>query len=498
MLNYFKNLINTYSVKFLIFVIYVKSLLKGVVFYGITINILYLLLVSFDLNSDLIQLYSSIPFLPWTMKPLFGILIDSLKIFEFKKYFWMLQALFIGFVSIIILMISETTLYTTLICFFGLNYYISFIDLIVESKYSEILCSNSQSGSNIITYINIFEKLGTICGILLSLIYVKQQNLYALYILICIIMLLTSIPVIFNFLPNDKNVTEVYDVESQENVRLDKVFIFCMLDVSYIKDKKTLLFILNCVFLCVSSLMLPLIGIKYGNNVVILVSFIVIIELLLIVLISADINTISVIIFISITMVMFPSFDAILNYYYLSYENGPHFSKEFYFIDISIMSCIVSFITSMLYQKFLSNKNYRFVFILGCTLLIMTESLKALSFYDNTFMNEIYYVIVKIIETVGYTIYFTPLFTLISKICKSGMESIMFSFLVGYFSFCEIYQNYLGIFILNLFNISENSNIEYIWILILVFGVAIQIITTSIGILIIPNVKQNEELTQYN
>lgn len=77
------------------------------------------------------------------------------------------------------------------------------------------------------------------------------------------------------------------------------------------------------------------------------------------------------------------------------------------------------------------------------------------------------------------------------------MESIMFSFLVGYFSFFEIYQNYLGIFILNLFNISENSNIEYIWILILLFGV-IQILTTSIGILIIPNVKQNEELTQYN
>lgn len=290
----------------------------------------------------------------------------------------------------------------------------------------------------------------------------------------------------------------MYDIESVENVKLDKVFIFCMLDVSYIKDKKTLLFTLNCLFLCVSGLMLSLIDIKYGNYITLIISFIVLIVLLSVVLISSDINIISVTIFISVTMLLLPSFDAIFNYYYLYHEKGPLFSKEFYFVDLSVMSCIVSFITSMFYQKFLSNKNYRFVFILGCFLLIIHELLKTLSFYNDTFMNEPFYIIIKMTETVGYTVYFTPLLTLVSKTCKSGMESIMFSFLVGYFNFFGIYRRYLGIFILNFFNISENSNMEHIWMIVLVFRVIIQIVTTFIGILVVPNVlskfiDQNKE-----
>src|SRR5690348_3498071 len=86
------NFIDYYGLNFLIFVSLIIHVFKGFIFGGGSTGLigtpLLFIYRDYNLNASRIQILKSISLIPWSLKPLFGLLSDTLLLNGYKKIYY--------------------------------------------------------------------------------------------------------------------------------------------------------------------------------------------------------------------------------------------------------------------------------------------------------------------------------------------------------------------------------------------------------------------------
>lgn len=488
---YLKDLSKTYTPSFLILLVIIKSLLKGFCWYGIYQNMIFPYFRYMDIDVVNIQIYFIVMFLPWTMKPIFGVLLDFISIHKYQKLYWSLLSCIFGIIGTFILCFATNTI-VIIICFLLFNYQVAMLDLVAESKYSEIMRKNPESGNNIVSFVYACEQFGLMIAIPIVGILSDYSIFTPLLIILFVICVLCIPPFIANFLPNDK--IENYYVEEKPKYKQ-----IIQLENELKNKKKMMLFMM---FIGVSGLIISIVSLFLSKTITLLT----ICSILIIIpvgtyLIMFPIVT-RVVIFTLITGIAYPSFDTVLEYFYVQNDigciaNNPNFSFTYYITIIGTLVAFVGFASSLVYQLCTSKLRYRYI-------IIFTNMLYASSYIfdilmllniNNTYLNisnEFFYAFAKSYKSFFVIMYLIVTSSLNSKICYPKLETMMYAFTAGIFNLSESIANSIGVLIYGYFDIMNDCNIDKLWILILIFNVFFPIIVVSIGSLLIPNLKQTD------
>jgi hypothetical protein len=201
-LSYFVSLKHVYSSRFLFLLILIQGLQKGYN-YVLVDRWMFPLFQNLNVEAARYQVFNAFAMSPWSLKPLLGVISDLLFIFGTSKKFMLLFATVLGSGGSIVLYfgIVGDSAYIITGGMFLLSLLSSTSDLLSESKYSEKLRDNPESGSAVIVFVNYLQRLGYVAGFLSIGPMIEAK----VYLVLCGIVALncmsTFVPVLLNFLP---------------------------------------------------------------------------------------------------------------------------------------------------------------------------------------------------------------------------------------------------------------------------------------------------------
>ncbi len=551
---------NTFGIKFLIVASLIEHIIQGFVFAGgkggfVGFPIPFIFR-DFHLTAGRIQILKTIAVSPWALKPLMGIMSDTVYIYGYRKLPYIIITTLGAICScLIITFFYPSSPIGLTILFFFIFLQIALSDLLIEAKYAEKTKKDPKLAPEVVTFVHvggfIFHAISIVTvGYILELI--PYQFIYAIPIPVFIIYLF---PIIFNWI-NDKRVkSATYDpfqkVSShrddyynnmllyraqKDNIPIDEVddipilSNICPLSVCWFrkydnqlptsmfsfdsnKVKKNWKIFLLALSVGVISLFNSLIGLLNVDTVYLLLSSIfcaLLMILLFFLLIDTRIAKIQT--FIILQNMFSISIDSAAFYFYTDgaaeYPSGPNFDIHFYIIVMGVLGISLAVVGTVLYNFFMSKWNYQNVFFVTNVLYIIFSSTNII-FYKRLnvgYIPDTYFVLGgEILQVITGLWSSMPAAVMMYQLCPKGMESTVYALLAGSSNLGDSLANYQGAYILDAFNIKpngmpgidESKQFENLWVAALI-DTLIHIIPLFFITFLIPDVAQTEKLIDDN
>jgi folate/biopterin transporter len=203
-----KTLFNVFGFRFMIFLIFSLHILKGFIFGKggegfVGVPVIFLLRTFKELNSVDIQVLQAVTMAPWALKPLFGILSDTLFIAGYSKLPYISMTVIPATISCILIALlwPITPVMFTLLLFI-IHLHMSMVDLFTEAKYSEKIRKNPDKGPALISFIwsgiFAFDILGIV--IVGMLVTVMQDKVHYVYLIPASFLFLSIYPTCSNWI----------------------------------------------------------------------------------------------------------------------------------------------------------------------------------------------------------------------------------------------------------------------------------------------------------
>lgn len=515
LLGYARDMRNAFTSKFIGLMFLTQCFLNGIVFMTV-IDSMFPLFKSLGLEPSRLQILVTLAMAPWSLKPLMGIVSDSIALGRYHKRYWMLCSCAVGVIGSSILVTGTRNVPLLVMMFFCLNYQISNCDLLVEGKYAEMMNAAPSTGSNIVTLKSGMQQLGFIVAVT----YVgplADQNHFTVMYVICLCFCVTPvIPLLLGWLPEEK--VPVYTTLQ----RLFKV------NTEKLRTKwKMITFVAiiglcgPCVSLWMAFSPLPdtqmsrIIGLSMG-------------ALVLIVGIVGGYCAFPrqighVVLYQIITSLTQVNVGTALDFFYTASEeclpNGPHFSYTYYIMLTGILGTCVGFVSVFIYQLVFSKWKFRNALLLTTILsgvaglfdvaMVLRWNV-ALGISDKAF----YIVGEAILEKAIGMLLWIPASTIIGKVCPEGMEAATYAYLAGMSNFARTVSSLSGAMAIDWAGLRMNPplptlgnnitridddyyvcNWDNLWILVLAGHVVAPTIGGCLASFLIPNVYQTEDIT---
>lgn len=492
---YVNDMVDAFSLKFILFMFVVQCFLNGIVF--MTINgSLFPLLKSLKVDAARLQILSTLAMAPWSLKPLMGMLSDIVALGRYHKRYWLLAASFIGVVGASFLSTGTIVIPIIVMMMFCLHYQVSNCDLLVEGKYAELMRENPHTGSNIVTLKSGFQQFGFIIAMSFVGPLADAKNFTAMFI-VCLCFATTPIiPLVLGWLPEkklpDRRKCSVIIVDKEKVRKSWKMLIFVALigltgpTVSLVLAFST---INRAIGICI-ALGVVLIGVIGGY-----LSFPRVIANVALYQVLTSLSKISV--------------GTALDFFFTAsprcLPNGPHFSFKYYITFTGILGTCVSFISVFVYQLLFSKWRFRNV-------LLFTTFLACLSgIFDfilvkrwNVFWgipDKYFYILGDaILENALQMMYWIPSSAIIAKVCPSGLEAATYAFLAGMSNFARTVASLAGALAIDWLHLRMTEhdtvcNWSNLWVLVLFGHILLPLVVGILAaIFLIPNTKQTDSL----
>ena len=215
--SFFGQLVHVYSLKFMVLVFMAQFLLKGwwflsffflfFFFFYKSTGVVYILstkgmlplMLALNVPVERAQIFGNAATSPWALKPMTGVLSDSVISFGRRKKYVMLVSSIVGVLGAVLLSAGVTVDLMIVFGMFLLSVQCSTMDLLTEAKYSEIMRSNPETSSAITVFVNGSQRFGyLIAFVSVGLISSGHARvLFGITIAICASVL---VPIILNFL----------------------------------------------------------------------------------------------------------------------------------------------------------------------------------------------------------------------------------------------------------------------------------------------------------
>ena len=472
--DYFKRITTICQWRFVVFLVVSQMLVKGLL-YRLAQTTMLPIFKDMGVDAGDLQVFSTIAMSPWSIKPVIGVLSDLFTVRGYHKRYWLVQAICAGIGSASLTFFVDQWPFVLVLCFMGLNYEMSIVDLLTEGKYAEKMQEHPESGSDLITFVNGLQALGSI--IAMSFIgHVSDLKLFWILFIVATVMAAVPLgPAVLGWLPEQrfsKSFVEIDWVLFRKNRAIFAVVAFTGLAgpvVAFLATYASRAVGLTCAVLL-------LVGAVTGSYM----AFTPVI---------AQIGLYQV-----LTRLTKPSMGTALDYFFTS-PQGPNFSFKYYITYTGIASACVGFATVWLYQAFLSKWRFRSVLIfttclvgvggLSDLLIVLRVNLK-MGISDHAF----YFFGEAVFESACEMLYWIPSSVIIAKVCPPGLESATYAFLAGISNFALMVAELSGAMIFEAAGVGKD-NFDALWWLVLTFHIALPILGGVPITWLIPDLTQD-------
>lgn len=502
-----------YGNKFLFYLTIIQLFGKGLL-YGIIGSLLLPIYKLIGIDGFSYQLYSIIVEIPWSLKPIFGVLSDLFIIGGYNKRYWILFANFFGSLFSLLLAIFFQNKNPILICFcfFAMELQIAIQDLMTEAKYAEIMRKNPQTGSIIVSIVNALNSIGTLMSVVIVGILADKESYLIYNILLYICFIITLLPIFPTFLGylkenksnklfglsditdnvNSDNITDNANINvnsdniTADNTNIKKIYIL-VFSIGIVSIVISIIFLFSTLAVTIITGLSLLLGIIFGYKIY-------------------DKIIMNAILYRCLTYITYWGLSGAMDYFYTAsndcVKGGPHFSYKYYITWTGVVGAFISFIGTFIYQFFFGKTNIRKI-LLSTTLLcalfscfdliIVKRWNLSIGISDKwTYLlgDAICY---NLIDMLNYI----PLMTLISKICPEKLETTTYAFVSGISNLARIFSYLIGAYSIQIFKINTiiPCNFDNLWLLIIIGHIALNLLILIPCIFIlIPSIKPTDDI----
>jgi hypothetical protein len=495
--SYFARVTGVLGLQFLLFLGVSQMLLKGLGYYLTTSMMMPMFKSVFGLDASHLQIMSIIVIMPWSIKPILGLLSDLTLIGGYHKRYWLVQAFVVGCIcsGFSILAYHNKSGIGVALCFMGVQFQIAMFDLLSESTYSIIMRDRKYTGGDLVTLTQGYQHIGALLATLFLGVFADHQLFYPLLSAVGVVCLLPIAPVLLGWLPEIKN---------PHGTPLYNRFFQLVGRAQLHRDKGMIILI------AFSGIAAPITttAIEAGDPAMGLATSVV---MTILVLMGAYMVFPRIIFQIALLQVVInlsrPKLGGAMDFFYtadaMCVPGGPHFSYSFYMSVSGVIGILTSLAGIIIYQSLLSGFRFRPVLIMtavlsGITgasdLFIVTRANVALGIPDHA----AFLIGEAIFEPVLNMLNYIPVTILLSKAVPVGMESSAFAFLAGVSNFAAMTSELTGALVFDVAGIKTTSpcNFDALWWLILLCHVSLPIAGGVGASFLVPNKYQTESLLE--
>mmetsp|Transcript_65102 Transcript_65102/g.121323 ORF Transcript_65102/g.121323 Transcript_65102/m.121323 type:complete len:578 (-) Transcript_65102:46-1779(-) len=441
------------------------------------------------------QVYDGIILMPWSLKPVVGVLSDLVPIFGYNKSPYMVIASIAGLVSFYSLGFAPAGFAVSHVVamLFGVQMQTAVCDLMVEAKYSEAINRSPARGPDLVTFVWVGIYLASI---LAQLLVGPLLQLHGPSVVFALCLLPASL-VLYSIFRNDLGEVQKTPAETaQERQRL---------------LKESEIFVLALLML-VGVVVLSAVGLAnlsmWTNMVIASTCLVVLVSAFQLVLRPdiAKLNTFFVLQASCTVGIRGATF-----YFYTddeaAFPGGPHFSMEFFTTVLGLTSSVFSIIGLYAYNRWFKHWKYSSLLYVGncaygvvCLLdvIVFTRTNIAWGIPDYVFVLGS----TSAQEAVRQW-QWMPGMVMLSQMCPHGMEATMFALLAGCHNFGSSIAQFIGAFLLGCLGVdptggaNEATEFDNLWVASLVATV---LPTLSIALVpfMVPDAKQTDVLLMEN
>lgn len=549
---------HTFGLKFLIVAAFIEYIIQGFIFAGgkggFIGGPLAFIFRDFHLTAGRIQVLKTIAVSPWALKPLMGIISDTVYINGYRKLPYIIMTTLGAIISCLIIVFFYPSSPTALtVLFFFIFLQIALADLLIEAKYAEKTKLDPTLSPDLVTFVNtgvfFFQAISIVAvGYLLERI--PYQFIYAIPIPIFVLFLFT---IFDNWIKDKKNKgppphREPFEIprvhhedyialsewkekkkkkDLEDRPRLKNV---CPLSFGWYRRKgrederatpiigfddnkmrQNWRIFLLAVIVGLISLFNSTLGLFDVDTVYLLISSIFsALLMILLYFLLIDIRIAKIMTFIILQNMFSISIDSASFYFYTDsvdqYPEGPHFDIFFYVIVMGVFGIGLAIIGIVLYNFFMTEWNYQNIFFVTNLLYIIFSSTNII-FYRRLnvgYIPDNYFVLgSEALQVITVLWSSMPASIMMYQLCPKGMESTVYALLAGSSNMGDSLSNYQGAYILDALNIrpsgilNETKQFENLWI---ASGIdtLIHIIPLFFITFLIPDVAQTAKLIDDN
>mmetsp|Transcript_53130 Transcript_53130/g.137245 ORF Transcript_53130/g.137245 Transcript_53130/m.137245 type:complete len:568 (+) Transcript_53130:99-1802(+) len=488
------DLVHHFGYKLLVMLCVSQHLMKGfaATFTGPCVQYLY---SSYQVAGPQMQIYSGVTSLPWAMKPVIGLISDTLPLGGYHKAPYIALASIFGITacaSIGVVPHEHMSIARLVICLFMMQLQLSTCDLLTEAKYAEKMRLKPEQGPALMTYVWFGLQFAGLVAVALIGPIMKHFGNRVPFLIALLPMSLIIIPVAKNYL-------EETPLQSDSEARSARM---------RLTEQKEAVFL--CMLIFAGTIALSLLGIMYESATVNAVGALTV---ALVMLISFSLVLRPVIAKVNAFFLVQTSLGISIGgasfYFYTDtpeqYPEGPHFSQEFFTSVLGVIGSLCSLVGIYSYQRFACNWSYRGLLLFTNVLLsllsvsdivMFTRLNVRLGLPDHAFVLG-----ASVLTTVIAQWMWMPGVVLMSQLCPAGMEATMYALLAGCHNLGNTIASNCGALVLEWLQCSpsgaknESAQFQYLWV-----GSALStvmpLITLALLPWLIPDAKQTDKLLE--
>ncbi len=501
--------------RFLVFLSTTQLILKGSLIYVVGGVLLPLFKNVLGVNAASMQFLIMIVMVPWSIKPIIGLLSDFTVVNGLRRRPWLIQSLVVGCVGAggAILAYGKQSAIGLALCFAGVQLQISVFDLMSESIYSARIRAHDASepdptkrtGSDIVTITFVLQTVGGVAATLFVGALADQQAYMALLCIIAALCVTPIGPTLLGWISEERD-HEMDPDDAAEHA--DDTRYCCWGRVRFasksrVQRQSGMIFVIA--FLGIAAPVTALVSNAGDPAVGLAVAILFIIAALVGAYAVFPRMVAHMALYSVLRTVSGPSIGTALDYWYLATDdcvpNGPAFSYTFYMMTAGLIGSAATLIAAFVYQKTMSKMSYRYV-LLGTTvassligssdLFLVTRANIALGIPDRW----AYVTGEAIMESLLGMLNAIPMSTLLAKVIPKGIEASSYAFLAGISNFASMIRELSGAILFDAAGVRTTvpCNFNSLPWLVLSCHVLSPLVVGICVSWLIPNVRQDADL----
>ena len=423
---------------------------------------------TYELQGPQLQVYKAIMGLPWALKPIIGVVSDTLPIMGYKKapYIMMVSVLAIAGFGYVALSPEKAPL-EAIIC--GLicgTLQSSVVDLLTEAKYSEKMRLHTEHGPDLVTYVWSGVTLGGLMATsTVGLLLQYGGGPKTVYLICAIAAGIIFIPTSLGYLEEDKMSVREATAHTAKMIRRQPEIIFL------------------AVLMALSVMSLGVAGVMFES---ITINFVLAISLGFIVISSFSvllrplISTMTIFAFLQTSCSL--SIEGATFYFFTNnpsqFPAGPHFSPFFYTTVMGLVGGLCGLVGLWSYNAFMKNWTYQSIYFLA-NIAVTVFNLLGLVLYTRTNVSlgipdKVFVLCGSVMQSLVLTWMWIPGVVMLAHLCPKGLEASMYALLAGCHNIGSSVAQYSGAFMLNELGITpkgavgEGKKFDDLWIAVLI------------------------------
>ena len=428
--------------------------------------------------------YATVTHIPWTIKPLYGILSDNFPLFSNHRRNYIIFSSAIGIFCWMMLASTTPVIGVCLLLLVLGNYSLAVPDVMSDAVVAEKSKLFPTYASDLQAFNNYLFAIFAIIGTLSAGFLIDDAGSRLVFGLITITSVLVFLPAAMNYLDDKQKLYAYVDndsdkssISSNEKISLSRkpicIYGSCLLTLELLYKNN---FEFSKLGLYLSTLIV-LSGIIVAVQIPVAAkgSVVLVITIGICLLVHYSLrqhhNIVSkVALFLFLREVLQPNVDTAFFYWYTDADSGPHFSPEFVGV-INTISYLAMFIGIYVYNTYLRGYQYRTIFRWVQIVLVFTNLLDFLFVTRaNTTIGIPDKVFILGDSTIGPVVkrlYLMPMFVLSSKVCPDGSEATLYAIMMSLSNYGYDVGTVFGTVLLSIFRVSNDNWSGFKWVLLI-------------------------------